>query len=253
MRLSFSLHGMIVANDFIGAAKMANGLLLEAEKRTGQKMFLTLETMQHGTDSTDGSGTDSPDRADGGGAAQASPAEGPHPGDDFAEDSDGVRRPAEDAPKRRRGRPSKAEGTAPSSDPVDTSGSQGSGGDGPVRADTRAQARDGSGDKGTPVTDGNDAPFDGDRDSDRDQAGLDDWNDDDVTYTIEDVAEAMSKLRMAMGSKADRQDVKDALVVIAGVDQPRLVPEEGYAKVIVGLGLLAQEYESGRKKLPTKR
>ena len=120
MKVHFTAVCAILANDRIGAYKMANGIALDLEKRTGQRVILTI---------TDDANNERSEPHPEGRRAEAGPGEarhgGPHPGDDFAEDggeagpgeaghgADGLQRPeagdgAEPA-MRGRGRPRKSD------------------------------------------------------------------------------------------------------------------------------------------------
>lgn len=76
-----------------------------------------------------------------------------------------------------------------------------------------------------------------------------DFNEPETPLTMADVNRALTTLFTAMGPGATRKHIADALVGIAGVAQPRDVPEEGYAKVIEGIEALAATYTSGKRKL----
>ena len=69
------------------------------------------------------------------------------------------------------------------------------------------------------------------------------------TFTQADLNKALTGLFQAMGKSAGRKHIADALVGIAGVAQPRDVPEEGLAKVIREVDTLTAKYASGKLKL----
>ena len=52
-----------------------------------------------------------------------------------------------------------------------------------------------------------------------------------------------------MGKGASRKHINDALSSIAGVHQPRDVPEEGYPKVIREIDAMAEKYRIGKLKI----
>lgn len=69
------------------------------------------------------------------------------------------------------------------------------------------------------------------------------------TFTQADLNKALTGLFQAMGKGAQRKHISDALVSIAGVAQPRDVPEEGLAKVIAAVDAMTAKYASGKLKL----
>ena len=271
MKFAFTAYGPIVTNDRIGASKMANGLIEEIEKRTGQKFILTI----HGPIDNERASAPEPGPA---------AAEGPHPGDDFPDeaDDDGTAEPPAEAParrvrgaaaapaepagdgepKRRRGRPpgsGKAAGKAPGGP------EQGADAEHPGRAPEGGRGHDdgrtaqGEGqerrraDEGARGSGASPAPAERDRGSDPGEAGVseaDEWDDAEPALVLSDVTRAMTDLFVAMGGEAagvKRKDVTKVVEDFTGFSQVKDIPDEAYAKTITMLVRERKAYESGKK------